>query len=87
MKTKILLIFTFIFSTFVFSQEVLSPNDEDNYNGVATEEMRDVYKKNKHQTKKLKNMHILDKQMLCGQEKFGERLILDKKLIIHFIIL
>ena len=47
MKTKILLIFTFIFSTFVFSQEVLSPNDEDNYNGVPTEEMRDVYKKNK----------------------------------------
>ena len=76
MKTKILLIFTFIFSTFVFSQEVLSPNDEDNYNGVATEEMRDVYKKNKHQTKKTQeNILILDKQMLCGQEKFGERLI------------
>ena len=45
MKTKILLIFTFIFSTFAFSQEVLSPNDEDNYNGIPTDQMRDVYKK------------------------------------------
>ena len=59
MKTKILLILlTFIFSTFAFPQEVLSPNDEDNYNGVPTEEMRDVYKKINTKQKKLKNMLI-----------------------------
>ena len=86
MKTKFLLILTFIFSTFAFSQEVLSPNDEDNYNGVPTEEMRDVYKKNKHQTKKLRVPHLRQADVMWSR-KIGEKLILDKKLIIHFIIL
>lgn len=80
MKTKILLIFTFTFSTFVFSQEVLSPNDEDNYNGVATEEMRDVYKKNKHQTKKTQEYPHLRQADVMWSRKIWREIDLRQKI-------
>ena len=59
MKTKFLLILTFIFSTFAYSQEVLSPNDEDNYNGVPTEEMRMFIKRINIKQKRFRNILIL----------------------------
>ena len=80
MKTKILLIFTFIFSTFAFSQEVLSPNDEDNYNGIPTDQMRDVYKKNKHQTKKTQEYAHLRQADVMWSRKIWREIDLRQKI-------
>ena len=53
---------SFIFCSIAYSQDVLS-----------VDEMNSIYRKDHHVNKKVNKYAPLDKLMLCGQEKFGEK--------------